>query len=38
MHMDHRSAAVVPRREQYATFPAVVLDVLEAAHHEGDAA
>ena len=35
MNMNHCSAAIMPRREQYTTFPAMVLNVLEAAHHEG---
>ena len=38
MDMNHRPSAIMPRREQDAAFPAVVLHVLQATHHEGDAA
>lgn len=38
MLMHNHPSRVVPRREQDPTFPAVVLHVLERAHHEGDAA
>ena len=36
--MDNRSAAVVPSGEQNTAFAAMMLDVLELAHHERNAA
>lgn len=36
--MNHRPPAIMPRREQDAAFAAVVLHVLQTAHHKRDAA
>jgi len=38
MDMNHGPSAIMPRREQDAAFPAVVLHVLQTAHHKGNAA